>query len=252
MKTARSGPPSMPSRSTSASKLFTWRPNALRCARTSSTLRWSRSSMIRPAQVPSVGVPERTRSRSGSARPSRSMPSVIVVDSPPGITRPSSPSRSAGVRTMRASDPSRIRTPAWASKSPCRASTPTTTALPAAVLDEALFAELRDLEAGHRGAQAARGAGHALGIVVVGGGLDDRGRHALRVLGLEDAGADEHALGAELHHQCRVGRGGDAAGGEVHDRQAALLGDHADELDGRLKVLGGGGDLRLVERAQAP
>ena len=37
-----------------------------------------------------------TRSRSGSASPSRSMPSVIVVDSPPGITSPSSPSSSAG------------------------------------------------------------------------------------------------------------------------------------------------------------
>ena len=30
--------------------------------------------MISPAQVPSVGVPARTSSRSGSARPSRSMP----------------------------------------------------------------------------------------------------------------------------------------------------------------------------------
>ncbi len=42
--------------------------------------------MISPAHVPSVGVPDRTRSRNGSARCSRSMPSVIVVDSPPGIT----------------------------------------------------------------------------------------------------------------------------------------------------------------------
>ena len=34
------------------------------------------------------------------------MPSVIVVDSPPGITSPSSPSRSAGTRTSRTSAPS--------------------------------------------------------------------------------------------------------------------------------------------------
>ena len=58
--------------------------------------------MISPAQVPSTGSPERTSSRSGSARPSRSTPSVIVVDSPPGITSPSRPSRSAGTRTRRA------------------------------------------------------------------------------------------------------------------------------------------------------
>src|SRR6185312_9719433 len=250
MKTAHNGPPSIPSSSTSASKLFTWRPNALRSARTSSRSRWSRSSMIRPAQVPSVGVPARTSSRSGSARPSRSMPSVIVVDSPPGMTSPSSPSRSAGVRTMRASAPRWIRTPAWASKSPWRASTPTTTALPAAMLDQALFAELRDLKPGHRGTQAARGARHALRVVVVGGGLHNRGRHALGVLRLEDPGADEDALGAELHHQRGVRRGGDAARGEVDDRQAAFLGDHAHQLDGRLKVLGGGWDLRLVERAE--
>ena len=50
------------------------------------------------------------------------------------------------------------------------------------------------------------------GVVEVGRGLDDGVRHARRVLGLEDAGADEHALGAQLHHQRGVGRGGDAAG----------------------------------------
>src|SRR4051794_39431504 len=179
--------------------------------------------MIRPAQVPSVGTPERTSCRSGSARPSRSMPSVIVVDSPPGITSASRPSRSAGVRTMRASAPSRTSTPAWASKSPWMARTPTTKVrLPAAVLDEALLAELRDLDTAHRRAQVARGGSDSLGIVVVGGGLDDGGRRALGILRLEDARADEHALGAELHHQRCVGRSGDAAGREVDDGQLAL------------------------------
>ena len=42
-----------------------------------------------------------------------------------------------------------------------------------------------------------------------------------RVLALEDARADEHALGAQLHRQRRVGRRGDAAGHEVDDRQPA-------------------------------
>ena len=79
-----------------ASKLCSWRPNALRRALTSSRPRWSRSSMIRPAQVASTGVPAPISSRSGSARPSRSIPSVIVVDSPPGMTSASRPSRSLG------------------------------------------------------------------------------------------------------------------------------------------------------------
>ena len=59
-----------------------------------------------PAQVPRIGVPAAASSRSGSASPSRSIPSVIVVDSPPGITSPSRPVRSAGMRTSRTSAPS--------------------------------------------------------------------------------------------------------------------------------------------------
>ena len=114
-----------PSISRSASNERTWRPNALRLALKSSRPRWSRSSMISPAQVPSTGVPERTRSRSGSARPSRSIPSVIVVDSPPGMTSPSRPSRSAGTRTSRTSAPSAARIRACASKPPWSARTPT-------------------------------------------------------------------------------------------------------------------------------
>ena len=48
------------------------------------------------------------------ASPSRSIPSVIVVDSPPGITSPSRPSRSAGMRTSRTSAP----TPAASARAP--------------------------------------------------------------------------------------------------------------------------------------
>src|SRR5512133_2688492 len=114
--------------------------------------------MIIPAQVPSTGVPPRTSARNGSASRSRSIPSVIVVDSPPGITSPSSPSRSAGTRTSRGSAPSS-----------------------------------RSLRA------------------------------PLGILALEDPGADEDALGAELHHQRRVGRRRDPAGAEEDDRQLAAL-----------------------------
>ena len=42
--------------------------------------------------------------------------------------------------------------------------------------------------------------------------------------------ADEDGLGAQLHHQGGVGRGGDAAGGEVGHGQLARLGDHANEF----------------------
>ena len=41
-------------------------------------------------------MPDAAIARSGSASPSRSIPSVITVDSPPGSTSASSPSRSAG------------------------------------------------------------------------------------------------------------------------------------------------------------
>ena len=61
--------------------------------------------MIIPAHVPRIGVPAAASARSGSARPSRSIPSVITVDSPPGSTSASSPSRSAGTRTSRALAP---------------------------------------------------------------------------------------------------------------------------------------------------
>ncbi len=118
MKTARTGGPSIPGMSRSSSNERIWRPNALRLHSVSMQPRCSRSSMIMPAQVPSTGRPLRTNSRSGSASPSRLMPSVIVVDSPPGITSPSSPSRSAGTRTSRTSAPRPRSILECASKSP--------------------------------------------------------------------------------------------------------------------------------------
>ncbi len=74
-----------PATSRSASKLRIWRPKALRSARMSIRPRWSRSSMISPAQEPSTGsprageLPQRLR-----PAPRARSPSVIVVDSPPG------------------------------------------------------------------------------------------------------------------------------------------------------------------------
>src|SRR3954452_16444217 len=180
------------------------------------------------------------------------MPSVIVVDSPPGMTRPSRPSRSRGVRTTRGVAPSLASIFACASKSPWRARTPTTTRLPAAVLEQPVLAQCADLDAGHGGAEAAACVGEALGIVVVRRGLDDRLAGALRILGLEDARADEHALGAELHHQRGVGGGGDAAGGEVHDWELACFRDLADDVERGAQLLGGAGELGAVGCGEAP
>src|SRR5688572_21010920 len=251
MNTARTGGPEIPGMRRSASKERIWRPKALRAQRQSAIPRWSRSSMIMPAQVPRIGVPVAANSRSGSPRPSRSIPSVIVVDSPPGITRPSRPSSPAGVRTSRTSAPSPRSIRAWAWKSPCRARTPTSgMVLPAPVGEQLAFLELARLEGGHRGAEALRGARDARRVLEVGGGLDDRAGADRGLGGLEDARADEHALGAELHHQRRVGRGGDAAGAEQHDRELAVARDLADQVKRRLVLLGGRRELGVVHHGQ--
>jgi hypothetical protein len=84
----------------------------------------------------------------------------------------------------------------------------------------------------------------------VGRRLDDRGGARGGILGLEDARADEHGLGAELHHERRVGRRGDPARAEERHRQLALARDGAHEVQRGLQLLGGGGQLHVVERAQ--
>ena len=58
------------------------------------------------------------------------------------------------------------------------------------------------------------------------------------LLALEDARTDEDRLRAELHHQRRVGRGGDAAGAEHRHRQFAGLGDLLHERQRCLEPLG--------------
>ena len=118
MKTARSGSSPSPLTATSASKLRTWRPNALRRASMSIRPRWARSSTIRPG-ARAEHRPPGARRRRGSARssPAASIPIVIVVLSPPGITSPSSSSSCSGRRTSTASAPSRSSASACASKS---------------------------------------------------------------------------------------------------------------------------------------
>ena len=89
-------------------------------------------------------------------------------------------------------------------------------------------------------------------ILVVRGGVDDRPGPRGWVRGLEDPRADEHALGPELHHQRGVRRRGEAAGGEVDHRQAALGGDLANQLERRAQLLGGGRQLGPVHRREPP
>ena len=77
-------------------------------------------------------------------------------------------------------------------------------------------------------------------IVVVRDGLDD-GRGALGwVAGLEDAAMPTKTPSApELHHERRVGRGGHAAGGEVHDGELARAScTWRSRLQGHLQLLG--------------
>ncbi len=134
--------------------------------------------------------------------------------------------------------------------------------LPAAGLHELGLFDGGGGEALHGAGDGFAGFGDDLGVVEVGGGDDDGlgagdGFFALDGVVLdverggallhEDARADEDGLGAELHHQGRVGGGGDAAGGEVGHGQLAGLGDHADELVGRAVDLGGVVELLVAE-----
>ena len=72
----------------------------------------------------------------------------------------------------------------------------------------------------------------------MGDSLHDGVGAAGRVAGLEDAGADEHAVCAQLHHQRGVGGGGDAASGEIDHRQAALLTSLLEQVEGDAEVAG--------------
>ena len=91
-------------------------------------------------------------------------------------------------------------------------------------------------DADHRLAEARRDAGEHLGVakcVVASTIAFARGDGSP---GLEDPGADEDAVRAELHAERRVGRGRDPAGGEGHDRQAPV----APRPTGRARTAPGG------------
>src|SRR6476620_12585303 len=75
--------------------------------------------------------------------------------------------------------------------------------LPAAGLEQLARVERLRRDADHRLSEAGGDAGEDLRVVEVRRRLDDRLRAPLRVARLEDAKADEDAVGAELHAERR-------------------------------------------------
>src|ERR1017187_2519244 len=135
MKTARNAGPGTPASAMSLSNESTWRPNALWrtvmsippnvcCPFIPSSSR--SASMIMPAHDPNAGIPALIRFRSGSIRSKITASFHIVVDSPPGMTSPSTASSSSGRRTGTADAPTTASAARCSDTSPCSASTPTT------------------------------------------------------------------------------------------------------------------------------
>src|SRR5439155_14555943 len=131
------------------------------------------------------------------------------VLSPPGMISPSISASCSGLRTSTASisvisplaspeAPPRLARPhpsralMCKAKSPCSASTPIFTRLPAARLQELRLGELGGLDAGHRLAEILADLDEDVGILEVRGGLHDRLGPLGRILGLEDPRAHEH------------------------------------------------------------
>ena len=92
MKVMGTGP--IPLNSLTVWKLPSCLPYAFLLTFISIVSRCPPSSIIRPAQVPNTGMPERIASRTGSNKASSLMIRIIAVLSPPGITRPDIPTPS--------------------------------------------------------------------------------------------------------------------------------------------------------------
>uniref|UniRef100_J3NAJ0 Uncharacterized protein n=1 Tax=Oryza brachyantha TaxID=4533 RepID=J3NAJ0_ORYBR len=114
----------------------------------------------------------------------------------------------------------------------------------------ALHVFVGEVDADHGLPEPGADVGEDLRIAVVGDGLNDGTGAPRGVAALEDAGADEDTVAAQLHHEGGIGGGGHPAGRELHDGEAAqLLGLH-DEVVGRGDALGVGEDLVVVHVAE--
>src|ERR1700689_2890124 len=168
--------------------------------------------MIIPAQEPNAGRPAPISLRSGSRTSKATDRRHRVVDSPPGITRPSTLSSSSGQRTGTGLAPAAASARRCSGTSPCRASTPITGAvtippspgrggfgtsesswvitpriggvsthdngrrgLPAAGGEVVGGWEGVQVDADHGLAEAAGDLGDHVRVIVEGGGLDDGG-----------------------------------------------------------------------------
>ena len=80
--------------------------------------------------------------------------------------------------------------------------------------------------------------------------LDDRLGASRGIRGLEDPGADEDAVGAELHAKRGIGRCRDTARGERHDRQRPVARDPFHELVRRAQLLRLGVHLFVTQRGE--
>src|SRR5450759_3031731 len=174
---------------------------------------------------------------------------LIAVDSPPGMTRPTQSASCSGRRMATTSTPSDSSATTCSRKAPWSARTPIFT-LPATLLHALGVRDVRDVDPDHGLAEVAGDPRDDVRVLEMRGRLDDRLGALGRIAGLEDAGADEHAVAAELHHERGVSRGRDAAGGEVDDRELPILGDPLDDLVGRLQVLGRGEELLAAQALQ--
>src|SRR5437867_7718904 len=218
----------------------------------------SRASRMRPAQVPMMGLPAAWNFSRAGTKPHSSRSLRRVVLSPPGMMRPSTWSSWRGSLTSTDSSPSRSRTLPWRPKSPWRASTPIAMpllprrALPAARLEQVRLLELGRLDTGHGIAEVLGDLGQNIGVLEVRRRLDHCLGPRRRIGRLENAGAHEDGLGAELHHERGIGWRGNAPRGEIRHGQLAVLGDPAQELIGRAQVLGLGHQLLRAQRLEPP
>ena len=187
-----------------------------------------------PAQVPEHGRARRGQVEDGVAQP----PAVDELAHRRRLATGQDEARET-LEVVRAGARGRARrrssraSPACSAKAPWTARTPIVTMAPLSGADLAPRLPAADREplllgdrCDARGRASAQPRPRETSAMMRGSSKMRRGLHdgvgrRRRILGLEDARADEDALGAQLHRQGRIRRRGDAAGDEVDDRQPA-------------------------------